>query len=82
MVTMNWPTGVRAFGSCGFPVPGLAVRVVDPADGHDVALGQEGELIVRGPHVMPGYHNKPEGIAEMVADRSGGGLTSTIFGIR
>ncbi len=60
MVTMNWSTGVRAFGSCGFPVPGLAVRVVDPADGHDVALGQEGELIVRGPNVMPGYHNKPE----------------------
>jgi acyl-CoA synthetase (AMP-forming)/AMP-acid ligase II len=60
MVTMNWPTGVRPFGSCGFPVPGLAVRIVDPANGRDVDSGHEGELIVRGPNVMPGYHNKPE----------------------
>jgi long-chain acyl-CoA synthetase len=59
MVTMNWPTGQRVLGSCGFPVPGLAVRIVD-ASGVDVDPGQEGELIVRGPNVMPGYHNKPE----------------------
>jgi acyl-CoA synthetase (AMP-forming)/AMP-acid ligase II len=59
MVTMNWPTGSRVMGSCGIPVPGLAVRVVD-LKGDDVAAGQEGELIVHGPNVMPGYHNKPE----------------------
>jgi acyl-CoA synthetase (AMP-forming)/AMP-acid ligase II len=59
MVTMNWPSGVRVMGSCGIPVPGLAVRVVDAA-GRDVAPGAEGELIVHGPNVMPGYHNKPE----------------------
>ena len=60
MVTMNWPHGGRTLGSCGLPLPGLAVRIVDPASGQDVAAGQEGELIVRGPNVMPGYHNKPE----------------------
>jgi acyl-CoA synthetase (AMP-forming)/AMP-acid ligase II len=60
MVTMNWPTGVRVEGSCGLPVPGLAVRIVDPVSGADLPCGQEGELIVRGPNVMPGYHNKPE----------------------
>jgi acyl-CoA synthetase (AMP-forming)/AMP-acid ligase II len=59
MVTMNWPTGGRLLGSCGLPVPGLAVRIVDPVSGADVPLGDEGELIVRGPNVMPGYHNKP-----------------------
>jgi long-chain acyl-CoA synthetase len=59
MVTMNWPTGTRIMGSCGLPVPGSAVRIVD-LHGKDVATGQEGELIVHGPHVMPGYHNKPE----------------------
>ena len=59
MVTMNWPTGGRVFGSCGIPLPGLAVRIVDPAGG-DVGPNEEGELIVHGPNVMPGYHNKPE----------------------
>jgi long-chain acyl-CoA synthetase len=64
MVTMNWPTGQRVLGSCGFPVPGLAVRIVDPVSGLDVAQGAEGELIVRGPNVMPGYLNKPEETAK------------------
>jgi long-chain acyl-CoA synthetase len=59
MVTMNWPTGMRVMGSCGIPVPGLAVRIID-LKGDDVTPGQEGELIVHGPNVMPGYHNKPE----------------------
>ena len=59
MVTMNWPTGGRVPGSCGIPLPGLAVRIVDPAGG-DVGPNEEGELIVHGPNVMPGYHNKPE----------------------
>jgi len=60
MVTMNWPTGTRVMGSCGLPVPGLAVRIVSPATGDDVAVGEEGELIIRGPNLMSGYHNKPE----------------------
>ncbi len=60
MVTLNWPTGGRIMGSCGLPLPGLAVRIVDPNTGRDAEAGQEGELIVRGPNVMPGYHNKPE----------------------
>jgi acyl-CoA synthetase (AMP-forming)/AMP-acid ligase II len=59
MVTMNWPTGTRVPGSCGLPVPGLSVRILDPASGADVAPGAEGELIVRGPNLMSGYHNKP-----------------------
>src|SRR5271156_5679400 len=59
MVTMNWPTGARVMGSCGIAVPGLAVRIVD-ANGRDVEPTREGELIVHGPNVMPGYHNKPE----------------------
>lgn len=59
MVTMNWPGSVRLPGSCGLPLPGLSVRLVDSED-RDVAFGEEGELIVRGPNVMKGYHNKPE----------------------
>jgi acyl-CoA synthetase (AMP-forming)/AMP-acid ligase II len=67
MVTMNWPTGGRVLGSCGLPVPGLSVRIVDQT-GKDVALGSEGELIVRGPNVMLGYHNKPDETAAALRD--------------
>ena len=68
MVTMNWPTGGRVLGSCGIPLPGLAVRIVD-INGRDVEPGQEGELIVHGPNVMPGYHNKPEETRKRAARR-------------
>jgi acyl-CoA synthetase (AMP-forming)/AMP-acid ligase II len=60
MVTMNWLHGERPIGSCGLPVPGLAVRIVDLSSLEDVPFGEEGELIVRGPNLMKGYHNKPE----------------------
>jgi acyl-CoA synthetase (AMP-forming)/AMP-acid ligase II len=68
MVTMNWRSGTRVPGSCGLPLPGLAVRIVDPATGLDVDQGGEGELIVRGPNVMPGYHAKPEETAAALRD--------------
>ena len=59
MVTMNWTSGTRVMGSCGLPVPGLATRIVDPTTLEDVSIGSEGELVVRGPNLMHGYHNKP-----------------------
>src|SRR3984885_13265829 len=59
MGTMNWTSGSRPLGSCGLPVPGLATRIVDPTTLEDLPIGSEGELIVRGPNLMQGYHNKP-----------------------
>ncbi|MEV6943138.1 type I polyketide synthase [Streptomyces sp. NPDC051172] len=60
MIAVNRPDGPRVDGSCGPPVPGMEVRVVDPGSGNDVADGDEGELWVRGPSLMSGYHNRPE----------------------
>ncbi|MER6417786.1 type I polyketide synthase [Streptomyces sp. NPDC001137] len=60
MIAVNRPDGPRVDGSCGPPVPGMEVRVVDPGSGNDVADGDEGELWVRGPSLMTGYHNRPE----------------------
>jgi long-chain acyl-CoA synthetase len=68
MVTMNWPTGQRPPGSCGLPLPGCAVRLLDPRTGTDVNQGEDGELIVRGPQVMLGYHNRPKDTAEVLRD--------------
>ncbi|MEJ2860679.1 class I adenylate-forming enzyme family protein [Actinomycetospora flava] len=68
MVAMNWPHGTRPYGSCGLPLPGLAVRLVDPATGTDAPAGDEGELWVRGPGVMRGYWNRPEQTADVLVD--------------
>ncbi|WP_345622332.1 beta-ketoacyl synthase N-terminal-like domain-containing protein, partial [Streptomyces ziwulingensis] len=67
-ITVNWPTGARVEGSCGLPVPGLSVRLVDPETGRDVTDGEEGEVWVRGPNVMLGYHNQPEATEEALRD--------------
>ncbi|MEK8172431.1 fatty acid--CoA ligase family protein [Streptomyces sp. M19] len=59
-ITMNPPDGARVDGSCGLPVPGVDVRIVDPDTGDDAPAGKEGEVWVSGPNVMVGYHNSPE----------------------
>ena len=68
MVTLNRPAGARVMGSCGLPVPGLQVRIVDPSSGRDCEPGTEGELIVRGPGLMLGYHRKEAETAAAVRD--------------
>ncbi|WP_410574229.1 type I polyketide synthase [Amycolatopsis sp. cmx-4-61] len=67
-ITMNPPDGARVDGSCGLPVPGVGVRLVDPETGLDVPAGHEGEVWVKGPNVMLGYHNSPEATAEVLRD--------------
>jgi acyl-CoA synthetase (AMP-forming)/AMP-acid ligase II len=46
-------------GSCGLALPGTEVFVVDDA-GRRLAPGQEGQFVVRGPHVMAGYWRRPD----------------------
>lgn len=46
--------GARPSGAVGLPVPGVEARIVD-SDHHDVPPGTEGELLVRGATVGPGY---------------------------
>jgi long-chain acyl-CoA synthetase len=58
-VALTAPGDGSPDGSCGLPPPGVACRVVDPATGTDLPPGAEGELIVRGPGVMLGYHDRP-----------------------
>jgi long-chain acyl-CoA synthetase len=45
--------------SCGVPYPLTEVRIVGE-DNQDVAAGEVGELIARGPQIMAGYWGRPE----------------------
>jgi long-chain acyl-CoA synthetase len=55
------------FGSAGRPVLGVEIRVV-ASDGRDVAPGEIGEIVARGPNVFVGYHDMPEATAEAFRD--------------
>ncbi len=67
VVTFN-PVGVVVKeGSIGIPLPSTEVRCVDN-DMNPVPQGQPGELVVRGPQVMPGYWQRPDETAKVLAD--------------
>ncbi len=61
--TLDARDAVRKAGSVGFPNMHVDVRVVDDA-GRDVNPGEDGELLIRGPHVIPGYWRNPEATAK------------------
>ncbi|KAI8924589.1 luciferase [Entophlyctis helioformis] len=53
-------------GSIGVLAPNIEARIVDAETGKDVGAGEAGELWVRGPNVMVGYHNNAEATAASI----------------
>ncbi|GHK03272.1 hypothetical protein SY2F82_50690 [Streptomyces sp. Y2F8-2] len=51
----------------GVPGPDTVVRIVDER-GEEVPFGEQGEIVVRGPQVVPGYWRRPEATAETFPD--------------
>ncbi len=69
VLTANPVAENRRQGTIGLPLPGTDIRLVDPDDpAKDVAPGQPGELIAKGPQVMSGYWKKPDATAEVFID--------------
>jgi long-chain acyl-CoA synthetase len=64
-VTMN-PLDLADFnGSIGLPIPSTEIAIRNE-DGKDLAIGEVGELCVRGPQVMKGYWNQPAETAKVM----------------
>src|SRR5438445_528364 len=54
-------------GSVGTPIENVEMRVVDGA-GREVADGELGEILIKGPNVMKGYFGNPQATAEAIRD--------------
>ena len=52
----SWRSGLRKVGTVGVPVFDTEIKLVD------------GEICIRGPQVMRGYHNRPDATAEVLDD--------------
>jgi long-chain acyl-CoA synthetase len=64
VVSIN-PPGKERIGTVGIAVPETECRVIDE-QGSVLAVGEAGELCVRGPQVMKGYWMRPEATAEVI----------------
>ncbi len=60
-------TVVKHNGTIGVPVPNTDIKIIDE-NGKEAALGQPGELWVKGEQVMKGYWQRPEATAEVMHD--------------
>ncbi len=64
-VTIN-PIQMESYnGSIGLPISSTELRIVDD-NGQEVAIGESGELQVKGPQVMEGYYNRPDATDEVM----------------
>jgi long-chain acyl-CoA synthetase len=66
VVTTNPPDLKQFNGSIGLPVSSTELSIRDD-DGKELALGQPGEICIRGPQVMAGYWQRPEETAKVMS---------------
>lgn len=57
--TNNPVNNTQFTGTIGLPLPGIDIAIKDDA-GESLAIGQSGEICIRGPNVMTGYYQQPE----------------------
>jgi long-chain acyl-CoA synthetase len=63
-IAFNTPDDYTA-GSVGQLIPGAEAKFLDDND-NEVPAGQQGEILLRGPMIMQGYHNLPEETAKAI----------------
>ena len=70
-VGMVNPYGRPKIGSFGVPMPGCVAAIVDPEGTKFLPVGETGEMVFKGPNVIPGYWQKPEATKETFVEIDG-----------
>ncbi|MGV3551123.1 long-chain-fatty-acid--CoA ligase [Rhizobium sp.] len=65
VASVNPPGSTTFSGTIGLPIPSTEFDIRDD-DGKPVALGEVGEICIRGPQVMAGYWNRPDETARVM----------------
>ncbi len=62
------PMNLKEFnGTVGLPISSTIVTIKDD-DANDVAIGETGEICIKGPQVMKGYFNRPDETEQVMTD--------------
>jgi long-chain acyl-CoA synthetase len=67
VASFNHPDRERKVGSIGTPIEGVEMKVVDEDD-NEVAQGEVGEIVIKGPNVMKGYWRKEDETRKAITD--------------
>ena len=65
VATANKVSGDEFTGTIGLPLPSTEISIRDD-DGNEVAMGEVGEICIKGPQVMAGYWNRPDETAKVM----------------
>ncbi|MFX0074198.1 MAG: AMP-binding protein [Candidatus Hermodarchaeota archaeon] len=60
LATANPALGTKKIGTVGLPLSDTEVKIIDIDTGKELGIGEPGEILIKGPQVTKGYHNKPE----------------------
>ena len=61
----NPTTSTEFSGTIGVPLPNTRLKIIDD-DGHELPVGQPGEIAIQGPQVMAGYWQRPDETAKVM----------------
>lgn len=67
VLTCNPIDGTERIGTIGVPLPSTEVKLIDE-EGNEVKIGEPGEIIAKGPQVMPGYWNRNDETTKVFVD--------------
>lgn len=63
------PTNTIGYRSAGVALPLVEYKIIDNTTGQHLGPGEVGEIIFRSPHVMRGYHNRPDATAQVLDEQ-------------